>query len=218
MGTAGDISHVLLRVVELCCAVIVLGLDGRLLWVVGQAGVYRDARLIYTIVVASLGAAFSLVLILPIIYAFYAFPMDFVLFVMWFVAFVLMEALTGVNTCESFWYWNYWGYYWGGFWRHDIDVYGPWDISWSGCSSWRAVIAFSFIAAMAHLASFGLGFYETMKHRYNNRSEAHESSGSGPGILASKGIPSGPGAGASNVGHDSMPATAASGPLPSVEP
>jgi hypothetical protein len=67
--------------------------------------------------------------------------------------FLITQQLTGFNTCDGPWYYNYWGYYWGGFWRTPIIITGPWDIGWSGCSSLRAVLAFSFIAALCYLLS-----------------------------------------------------------------
>jgi len=61
--------------------------------------------------------------------------------------------LTGIHTCNATWYWSYWGVLWGGFWRTPRIVNGPADIGWSGCSSWRAVIAWSFISFFLSLCS-----------------------------------------------------------------
>ncbi len=61
-----------------------------------------------------------------------------------------LRQITGVNTCDSFWYTNYWGYYWGRwFYVAPVGV----DIGWSGCSAWRTVLAFSFIAMLCYLLS-----------------------------------------------------------------
>jgi hypothetical protein len=61
---------------------------------------------------------------------------------------------TGGSTCSATWYWDYWGYYWRGWWRRPtVIVTGPADIGYAGCSQWRAVLAFSFMAMFAYLVS-----------------------------------------------------------------
>lgn len=60
---------------------------------------------------------------------------------------------TGIHTCSSPWFWNYWGFIWGGWWRRPVIVNGPADIAYSGCSQWRTVLAFSFMAMFAYLIS-----------------------------------------------------------------
>jgi len=165
MSAVARVFHVLLRIGECASSVIVLGLVCRLLYMVGQANASTDSRLIYTTVIASISTIFSILFVLPFLYAFLAFPMDFVMFITWLVAFCLMETLTGIHTCDAFWYWNYWGFYWGGIWRRNIVVHGPADIDWAGCSSWKCVLAFSFIVSMTYLLSACLGAYECLKYR-----------------------------------------------------
>lgn len=94
MGVAGKAFHVLLRVGECISSVIVLALVGRVLYMVGQADANTDSRLIYTTVIASISTAFSIIFVLPLLYAFLAFPVDFIMFVTWLVAFCLMEAVS----------------------------------------------------------------------------------------------------------------------------
>jgi hypothetical protein len=48
------------------------------------------------------------------------------------------------------WYNSYWGYYWGNPWYY--DPIGN-NIGYAGCSQWRAVLAFSFMAAITYLIS-----------------------------------------------------------------
>jgi hypothetical protein len=164
MGVASKVTCVILRLGELISSVIILGILGHFLWVVSDANVYSDARIVYTTVIASISTFLSVLLILPFTYSFLAFPVDFIVAILWLVAFCLLEALTGINTCNAFWYWHYWGFYWGGFWRTPIVVAGPSDIGWSGCSSWKTVLAFSFIQAFLFACSAILGTYVILKY------------------------------------------------------
>jgi hypothetical protein len=86
---------------------------------------------------------------------FLGFPVDFVLFVMWLVAYCLFQARTGSHTCSARWYVDYWGYYWGRF----VGPIGTVDIDHVGCGPWKTVLAFSFIAWFLHLMSGILGVY-----------------------------------------------------------
>jgi hypothetical protein len=165
MGAASKVFSVILRAGELASSIIVLGIVGHVLWHVGRANTYADARLIFTIVVASVSTVASILLMAPFTFTFFACPFDLILFVLWLVTFILLELATGSNTCDGLWYYSYWGYYWGGFWRTPFIVTGPWDIGWSGCSSLRAVLAFSFIAAIGYLFSCFLGVYVIVKYR-----------------------------------------------------
>ncbi|KAK4674950.1 hypothetical protein QC764_502580 [Podospora pseudoanserina] len=166
MGAASKVIHIILRVFEVICSVIVLGLVARFLHLVSQAGVSVDSRIVYAIITASISTLFALVFIAPFIYAYLAFPMDAILFVMWIVVFGLLTSRTGSAMCNASWYWNYWGYYWGGWWRvPDLTV---WDRGYGGCASWRAVLAFSFLAAMAYLVSTILGAVVVHHYRRKN--------------------------------------------------
>ncbi|KAH7111941.1 hypothetical protein B0J13DRAFT_270210 [Dactylonectria estremocensis] len=156
-GGAHKIASVILRFLEFCCAVIVLGLLSRFVYLVGIAGVHCDGRIIYAIVVASIGTAYSILLCAPFDALFLSFPFDFVLFVMWLVAYCLLQSRTGGHTCSANWYYNYWGYYWGRFWT--VGPIGRVNISGAGCAQWRTVLAFSCIAWFLHLLSGILGIY-----------------------------------------------------------
>jgi hypothetical protein len=153
MGSASKVVSVFLRCAELVSSVIVLGIVGHFLAVASDANIFSDSRLIYATVVSSLGTFFSIILLPPFTYSFLAFPIDFIMAILFLVSFCLCEALTGSNTCYSNWYWSYWGYYWGGYWGRPLVVDGPWSIEWAGCSSWRAVLAWSFIAFFLFLCS-----------------------------------------------------------------
>jgi len=165
MGSVSKVLSVILRLGELVFGVIVLAVLGRFLYLVGEANAYADSRVIYTTVVSSIAIALSILLMPPFTYSFMAFPVDFILFALFLVAFCLLEALTGTNTCGAVWYWSYWGFFWGGFWRTPVLVTGPGDIGWAGCSAWRTVLAFTFISSMTFLCSSFLGVYVVMKYR-----------------------------------------------------
>ncbi|KAK4209504.1 hypothetical protein QBC37DRAFT_450193 [Rhypophila decipiens] len=159
MPTKGGASRglsVFLRLGELACGAVVLGIIGRLLDLVDEAGSSPNARLIYTVVVASLTIIFSLFFILPLAYSFWAFPIDLFMFAAWLAAFCLLETLTGTDTCDSWWYDSYWGYYWGRWYR--VGPVGI-NVNWSGCSAWRTALAFTFVAMFTYLMSFCLGLY-----------------------------------------------------------
>ncbi|KAK1760099.1 hypothetical protein QBC47DRAFT_448706 [Echria macrotheca] len=153
MGSTSRICCVILRVWELVCSAVVLGLVARFVHVVIVGGGSNDSRLIYTLVLACISTLYSILFIAPFHYTFLAFPADFALFIMWLVAFCLLVTRVATATCNSVWYWNYWGYYWGGWYANPVVINGPGDIGYAGCSQWRAVLAFSFMAAITFLLS-----------------------------------------------------------------
>ena len=94
MGSASKIVSVILRIGELVASVIVLGIVGYFLWIISDANIYSDSRLVYTTVIASLGIFFSIILFPPFTYSFLAFPIDFTLAILWLVSFCLSEAVS----------------------------------------------------------------------------------------------------------------------------
>ncbi|KAH6870926.1 hypothetical protein B0T10DRAFT_533697 [Thelonectria olida] len=56
------------------------------------AGVNMDGRLVYTMVVAGIGIVYSICFCPPLDALFTGFPFDFILFIMWLVAFCLLET------------------------------------------------------------------------------------------------------------------------------
>ncbi|KAH7255967.1 hypothetical protein BKA59DRAFT_521042 [Fusarium tricinctum] len=156
-GSAHKVISVLLRLAELASAVIVLGLLSRFCYYIGIAQASVDGRIIYAIVVACLGIMYSIFFCPPFRNMFLGFPFDFLLFVMWLIAYCLLQTKTGSSTCSARWYYNYWGYYWGRFWR--VGPIGTVSINGAGCAQWRTVLAFSFIAWFLHLLSGILGVY-----------------------------------------------------------
>ncbi|KAL2187934.1 hypothetical protein L209DRAFT_684139 [Thermothelomyces heterothallicus CBS 203.75] len=153
MGAGSRAALVILRIWQLICAVIVLGILARFVHFVVDAGVTRDGRVIYGLVVASLSILFAVLFIAPFMYSFMAFPADFAFFVMWLILFCLLITRTGTHTCSSPWFTNYWGFYWGGWWLRRPFWGRPGSFIRSGCSSWRTVLAFSFMAMVSFLVT-----------------------------------------------------------------
>jgi hypothetical protein len=94
MGSGSKIAHVLLRVGQLAASAIVLGLLGRFLWIISTAGVFADSRIVYATVVACIGVLFSVFFMVPCIASFFTFPIDFIMAILWLVAFCLFEAVS----------------------------------------------------------------------------------------------------------------------------
>ncbi|KAK4231896.1 hypothetical protein QBC38DRAFT_464843 [Podospora fimiseda] len=169
IGSTARACHVILRPFELACSVIVLGLLSRAIYLINQADIGQDSRILYAEVLAVISTLFSLLFVLPFLYAYLVAPVDVILFIMWMVAFGLLAARTGTNVCNSWWYWNYWGWAWG---RWYID--GVPNPAWSfynapGCASYRVVLAFSFMVSIAYLLSAILGAIITSRYWKKDR-------------------------------------------------
>ncbi len=100
MGSASKVVLVVLRVWQLICSVVVLGILAAFLNRVHDASGPKDGRIVYSIVTASISTAFSIIFIAPFFYSFLAFPFDFVLFVMWLVVFCLLESVRSYLHCS----------------------------------------------------------------------------------------------------------------------
>jgi len=163
MGALSRIFSVILRVIELISAIIVVSILGRFLTFVHRARDHAPGRTVYTEVWAGITILGAIVMMPPLRYSFWLFPVDFILFIGWMVAFGLLVHLGGTHTCSSGWYNNTWGYYWGGFYRGGYDYsnsyYG------NGCSKWNNVLGWSFIAGFCFLLSGILGMYVIWKHK-----------------------------------------------------
>ncbi|KAK3354025.1 hypothetical protein B0T25DRAFT_224365 [Lasiosphaeria hispida] len=178
-GTASRVLSVFLRLAALTCGAIVLGLLARAFYLIDNAGVIEpNGRLVFTAVVASLTIIGSIAFMPPMAYAFWFFPVDFLFFAAWLTAYCLLQTLTGTNSCEADWFNNYWGYYWGRwYWVGPVGV----DVQWTGCSAWRTVLAFSFVAFIVYLLSGILGLYWALEYgRLKNRGRSTLRSGRGP--------------------------------------
>jgi len=194
MGLPSQIISVVCRVGELISASVVAGLVGEYLHYINDANAHAGSRFVYTVALAGISIFFSLVLMPPLKYSFWAFPLDLSLFIMWMVSFGLLEGLTGSSACNSFWYWNSWGYFWGGYYRYvPVDAVTQSLVGTSACGKWRATLAWSFIGGFAWLISAILGFYVILRDRDASRtahSEMREQVDDGAeGINANPGQP-----------------------------
>ncbi|KAH8598422.1 hypothetical protein B0O99DRAFT_591709 [Bisporella sp. PMI_857] len=160
MGTTSKVCSVILRSGELVSAAIVAGIVGRYLYFLSSAHAHASSRIIYAIVIAGISILASLILFPPLKYSFYFFVLDFALWICWMVAFGLLCNLTISGGCNSYWYWNYWGYYWGRYWHTIPHVSITQSVVGTvGCSEWRVVLAFSFVAGWVWFTSGILGIY-----------------------------------------------------------
>ncbi|KAK4031350.1 hypothetical protein C8A01DRAFT_21407 [Parachaetomium inaequale] len=160
-------SLVALRIFQLICSVIVLGILAYLVHRLNEAGAYKENWIVYGIVLAPISTVFSLVFIAPFMYSFLAFPADFAFFVMWLVLFCLLITRTGVRICSSPWFNNYWGFYWDGWWNRPVNT----GVMIAGCGNLRATLAFSCMAMFAFLVTAFLGGYVVSKHWSKRRRE-----------------------------------------------
>jgi len=93
-GHASKGLSVFLRLGELACGAIVLGIVGRLLDLVDEGASDPNPRLIYAVVISSLTIIFSLFFILPMAYSFWSFPIDLFMWAAWLVVFILLETVS----------------------------------------------------------------------------------------------------------------------------
>ncbi|KAF1977625.1 hypothetical protein BU23DRAFT_500550 [Bimuria novae-zelandiae CBS 107.79] len=175
MGTGSKVFSVILRLSELCSSIIIVALLSRFFYLMrlGSDGSV-SGRLIYVEVISCLEIIASIILVFPYKYSFYAWPLDTIFFVCSIVAFGLLADLN--SSCDSYWYWNYWGYYWGRFWTVAPRVSITANVvDRAGCGSYRAILAFLFMGAMAWMLSAILGlfvFIEIREGRETHRASA----------------------------------------------
>ena len=93
MGTASKFLSIVLRLLEFSFAAVILGIIATFLHYIRNDGMAPESRLIYGITLAAISIVASIALFWPAKYSFYAFPLDFILFVMWIVCFALLEAV-----------------------------------------------------------------------------------------------------------------------------
>ena len=96
---AARILSFLARLGAFISSVIVLGILGRMFWRLHRLHRHYGRKLIYVISLATLSIPLALLLLLPFMFTFWAFPLDFAFFVMWMVAFAL---LTNVRLISHF--------------------------------------------------------------------------------------------------------------------
>lgn len=95
MGTGTKVFSCLLRFGELCSSVIVIALLGRFFYLLHiPSGSYTNGRLIYAEVISCLEVIASILLIVPLKYSFYAWPLDGIFFICSIVAFGLLADVS----------------------------------------------------------------------------------------------------------------------------
>ena len=90
MGTASKVISVIFRSGELICASIVTGILGYYLSILDDANASYNTRIVYAVAIGGISIFFSLALMPPMAYSFWAFPLDIALFICWMVAFGLL--------------------------------------------------------------------------------------------------------------------------------
>ncbi len=101
------------------------------------------SRFIYTVVVGGLSIILAIIWIFPFSSSFINYPVDFLLSIMWFVAFGLLANWFG-NGCGNIIVWNRF-----------------WFARGRTCSELKADIAFCFLSAILWLISAMVGVYWT---------------------------------------------------------
>jgi hypothetical protein len=95
MGTVSRVVLVLLRLGQLVCGAVVLGILGYFFNLISEAGVIDpNARLIYATVIAALTIIAAIIFMAPFAYSFWSFPIDFLFFVAWLVVFCVLETVS----------------------------------------------------------------------------------------------------------------------------
>jgi len=144
---------------ELFSAAVVAGLVGEYLHKIDDANQNAGPRTVYAEALAGISLFFSIAYLPPLTYSFYGFFIDFSLFICWMVAFGLLEDLSGGAGCDSYWYWNNWGYYWGGYYAIPNVHVTQSLVGRTACPKWRATLAFSFIGGIFWLITGCIGLY-----------------------------------------------------------
>jgi hypothetical protein len=91
MGTAHKVISACLRVLEFCSAGVILGLLARFFHLLDQLDAPHDSRLILALSMAAISVFFSMILVPPVKYSFYLFPIDYSIFVCWIVSYSLLQ-------------------------------------------------------------------------------------------------------------------------------
>ncbi|KAI9800159.1 MAG: hypothetical protein M1833_003486 [Piccolia ochrophora] len=154
MGRASQIISVVLRVFEVIFASVVAGIVGRYISYLRVEDLGPSSRISFAVAIAGLSIAFALILAPPLKYSFWAFPLDFVIFILWVVAFGLLVDVSGGHHCTSSWYYSNWGYYYGGYNYGFSPGYSDTSILNSdACTKFRTTLAFCFMGAFCWLLS-----------------------------------------------------------------
>jgi hypothetical protein len=94
MGTAHMVVSSCLRVLEFVCTAIILGILAKFFSLLNIFNGPKDSRLEYAISMAAISVVASIILLPPLKYSFYLFPLDLALFICWIVCFSLLEDVS----------------------------------------------------------------------------------------------------------------------------
>lgn len=92
MPAISRIASLVLRFLELVSAAVVAGIIGKNLRYADLVNGRPAKRMIYTEVVAGLSLLVAIILMLPVTFAFSLWPVDILLFILWIVAFGLLQG------------------------------------------------------------------------------------------------------------------------------
>lgn len=87
------VASAILRFFQIVCASIVLGILGEFTARTKSNDESVDNRIVYTLALSAICLVYSLACIIPFKLQYWAWPMDFALFVMWLTAFCLLEVV-----------------------------------------------------------------------------------------------------------------------------
>ncbi|MBE3043802.1 hypothetical protein IMZ48_14755 [Candidatus Bathyarchaeota archaeon] len=93
MGVASKAISFASRFMALTSSVIVAGLLGRFMRHLHQLGFGGGHRVVYALSLAGISTFFALLLLAPLKFSFWAFPLDIAMFIMWIVAFGLLTSV-----------------------------------------------------------------------------------------------------------------------------
>ncbi|KAE8352793.1 membrane-associating domain-containing protein [Aspergillus coremiiformis] len=146
MPVVSRLVSIVLRLVEIICAVIVAGIIGYYLVSLNDLEAWPQARWIYTEVVAGVSILLGLIWLIPFSFSFFSWPFDVVISLAWFAAFGILVDAIHKFSCGSIWAW-------GSIVQNDV------------CGRWKAAEAFSFISACVWLISAVVGIWFTFRVR-----------------------------------------------------
>ena len=90
IGTGSRVVSVLSRIMQIISAAVVAGVLGHYLHNIHDGGAGSNGRIVYAVVIAGISLLVALLLIVPMKFSFFGFPLDFLIFVCWMVAFGLL--------------------------------------------------------------------------------------------------------------------------------
>ncbi|KAL6705420.1 hypothetical protein ACN47E_007069 [Coniothyrium glycines] len=147
------LASLILRVGQFIFAAIVLGLTAYFLYERTRYGVGPFARIVYSVIWASLSIIFAIIWAIPTSSSMTGYASDLIFTAGWAAVFALLVRWFNGAGCGSAWNWS-------GF-SLSRDNY---------CGQWRAAQAFSFLSMVFWFATFILGVLTV--HRLNRRATA----------------------------------------------